>query len=318
MLTATPSPVVRTSARVRNGRRTLRSTSDRPRRTGAALGFIAPATVLLAALYVAPILVDGYYSVTDAELGSRAGFVGLDNYAALGKDSLWWTSVLHTLELTALVVVVGVIAALLIALLLSGTFVGKGVYRLMVYLPQSISHVSGAIIWVWLFDYQHGPIDALLRAFGINNGPAWLTDPKYALPALAIMILWQGTGFYMVILLAAVENVPKHLIEAARVDGAGWLVVLWHVILPSIRPSLLFVVLTWSLGSLQIFTQPYLATGGGPVQATYTMMFKIYIDVFQGLQLGPAAAEALFLLAVSIVVGILALRFFRTDESEEA
>ena len=313
-MSSTTNPLSRTTRQAATRRARART---RPRHNRGALAFIAPAAVLLAALYVAPILVDSYYSFTDAELGSRASWVGLTNYRSLGTDALWWESVLHTIELAAIVVVVGVVAALLIALLLSGTFVGKGVYRLFVYLPQSISHASGAIIWVWLFDYQHGPINQALEAVHLSPA-AWLTDPARALPSLAVMILWQGTGFYMVILLAAVENVPKHLIEAAKVDGAGAVRILWSVILPSIRPSLLFVVLTWSLGSLQIFTQPYLATGGGPVNATYTMMFKVYIDVFQGLQLGPAAAEALFLLAVSVVVGVLALRFFRTDETEAA
>ncbi len=316
--TATPTALVheeRTLGRLR--RKQAKPVSDRPRRNRAALGFVSPATVLLAIFFVGPILVDAYYSFTNAELGGPAKFVGLQNYRTLASNALWWTSVLQTLEITVVVVVVGVVAALLIALLLSGTFAGKGVYRLMVYLPQSISNASAAIIWVWLFDYQHGPVDQALHAVGIN-GPAWLTDPHFALLSIAIMILWQGTGFYMIILLAAVENVPRHLIEAVKVDGAGSFRVLWHVILPGIRPTLLFVVLTWTLGALQVFTQPYLATGGGPVQATYTMMYKIYIDVFQGLQLGPAAAEALFLLAVSVVVGVLAIRVLGTDESEEA
>jgi multiple sugar transport system permease protein len=302
--------------RVRRRRRRAQSAGDRLQRTRA-VGFIGPATVLLILFYVAPILVDAYYSFTNAQFGGHASIVGFGNYRSLAGDSLWWSSVLHTLELAAIIVGVGIVAALLIALLLSGTFVGKGVYRLMVYLPQSISNASGAIIWVWLFDYQHGPIDEALRAVGLN-GPAWLTDPRLALLSVAVMILWQGTGFYMVILLAAIENVPRHLIEAAKVEGAGAVRVLWHIILPSIRPSLLFVVLTWSLGALQVFTQPYLATGGGPVEATYTMVYKIYIDVFQGLELGPPAAEAMFLLAVSIIVGVLALRFLRTDEAEGA
>jgi ABC-type sugar transport system permease subunit len=301
----------------RRRRRTTRSDGGRPRRASAAAGFVGPATVLLILLYVAPIFVDAFYSFTNAQLGSQGSFVGLDNYRSLVADPAWWSSVLHTLEFVIIIVGVGIVVALLLALLLSGTLVGRGVYRLMVYLPQSISHASGAIIWVWLFDYQHGPIDEMLRGLGLN-GPAWLTDPQLALPSVALMILWQSTGFFMVILLAAIENVPRYLIEAAEVDGAGGVRVLWNIILPTIRPTLLFVVLTWTLGALQIFTQPFLATGGGPVDATYTMVYKIYIDVFQGLQLGPAAAEALFLLAVSIIVGVLALRFLRTDETEEA
>ncbi len=305
------------TTQARRRRRMTRADGGRPRRTSAAAGFVGPATVLLILLYVAPIFVDAFYSFTNGRLGSQGSFVGLENYRSLVADPAWWSSVLHNLEFVVIIVGVGIVVALLLALLLSGTLVGRGVYRLMVYLPQSISHASGAIIWVWLFNYQHGPIDEVLRALGLN-GPAWLTEPQLALPSVALMIFWQSTGFFMVILLAAIENVPRYLIEAAKLDGAGAVRVLWNIILPSIRPTLLFVVLTWTIGALQIFTQPYLATGGGPVDATYTMVYKIYIDVFQGLQLGPAATEALFLLAVSIIVGVLALRFLRTDETEEA
>jgi ABC-type sugar transport system permease subunit len=179
----------------------------------------------------------------------------------------------------------------------------------VVYLPQSISFASGAVIWTWLFNAQNGPINATLGQLGLA-GPAWLTNPHLALLSIIIMSWWRDIGFYMVVLVAAIEGVPYSLVEAARVDGANRWQVLWHVTLPSIRPAMLFVVLTWSLGALQMFTQTYIMTDGGPIEATYTMVLKIYNDAFEALHLGYAAAEAFVLLAVSVVIGIVAVRWF--------
>lgn len=274
-----------------------------------AFGFVGPALVLLALVYVVPTIIDGIYSITNYQLGGRAGFVGGANYAAVVHDSLFWQSAVNTVLFAVLTVGLGTLFALGAALLLSGTFVGKGIYRFIIYLPQSISFASGAVIWTWLYNSQNGPIDAVLERIGIN-GPAWLTDPHLALISIVLMSWWRDIGFYMVVLIAAVEGVPYPLIEAARVDGASRLRVLWNVTLPSIRPAMLFVVLTWGLGALQMFTQSYIMTDGGPVNSTYTIVLKIYTDAFQALHLGYAASEAFILLAVCMIIGFFAVRWF--------
>ncbi len=275
----------------------------------AAVGFVGPAMVLLALLYVVPTVVDGIYSITNYQFGGSAHFVGGANYAAVAHDALFWQSAVNTVLFAVLTVGLGTLFSLGAALLLSGTFVGKSIYRFIIYLPQSISFASGAVIWTWLYNSQNGPIDAALQKLGIT-GPAWLTDPHLALLSIVLMSWWRDIGFYMVVLIAAVEGVPYHLIEAARVDGASRMRVLWHVTLPSIRPAMLFVVLTWGLGALQMFTQSYIMTDGGPVNSTYTIVLKIYTDAFQALRLGYAASEAFVLLAVCMVIGFFAVRWF--------
>lgn len=265
--------------------------------------------VLLILLYAVPIILDGFYSLTNDHFGSGGKFVGAANYAAIANDGLFWHSVENNIIFTVLTVGGGTVLSLGVALLLSGSFVGKGVYRFFIYLPQSISFASGAVIWTWLFNAQDGPIDAALLRLGLP-APAWLTDPHLALLSIVIMSWWRDIGFYMVVLVAAIEGVPQLLIEAARVDGARRFKVFWHVTLPSIRPAMLFVVLTWSLGALQMFTQSYIMTDGGPVESTYTVVLKIYNDAFQSLNLGLGAAEAFVLLAVCVVVGVFAVRWF--------
>ena len=284
----------------------------RPRagpRSGAGFGFVGPAMVLLALLYVIPIVLDAIYSLTDYQLGGHGHFVGVSNYAAVGADALFWHSAINTVIFAALVVGLGTLLALAVALLLSGSFAGKSIYRFLIYMPQSISFASGAVIWTWLFNVQNGPINAALAKLGLPAA-GWLTSPHLALLSIVIMSWWRDIGFYMVVLVAAIEGVPYALVEAAQVDGANRLRVLWHVTLPSIRPAMLFVVLTWSLGALQMFTQSYIMTGGGPVASTYTIALKIYNDAFQALHLGYAASEAFVLLAVSMVIGIFAVRWF--------
>ena len=275
----------------------------------APFGFVGPALVLLAVLYGVPIILDGYYSLTNDQLGGSGEFVGTANFAAVARDGLFWHSVENNVIFTVLTVGGGTLLALGVALLLSGSFVGKGIYRFVIYLPQSVSFASGAVIWTWLYNAQNGPVDAALSRLGLP-APNWLTDPHLALFSIVIMSWWRDIGFYMVVLIAAIENVPQLLVEAARVDGARRFGVFWHVTLPSIRPAMLFVMLTWSLGALQMFTQSFIMTDGGPVDSTYTIVLKIYNDAFQALNLGLGAAEAFVLLAVCIVVGIFAVRWF--------
>ncbi len=294
---------------VGRGRRVLRARSGTAQPRLAPFGFVGPALAVLILLYAVPIVLDGFFSLTSDHFGGGGSFVGLANYTSLGTDGLFWQSARNTILFAVITVGGGTVIALGLALLLSGSFVGKSIYRFVIYLPQSISFASGAVIWTWLFNSQDGPIDTALRRLGLP-GPSWLTDPHLALLSIIIMSWWRDIGFYMVVLVAAIEAVPQLLIEAARVDGAKRFGVFWHVTLPSVRPAMLFVVLTWSLGALQMFTQSYIMTDGGPVESTYTVVLKIYNDAFQSLDLGLGAAEAFVLLALCIVVGVFAVRWF--------
>jgi len=297
---------------VREGVRHRWKLSRRPKvgsSSVAGFGFVGPAMVLLALLYFVPIVIDAVYSLTNYQLGGHGHFVGAANYAGVVHDALFWHSVENNVIFAVLTVAVGTMFALGVALLLSGSIVGKSIYRFVIYLPQSISFASGAVIWTWLYNSQDGPINAALARLGLP-GPAWLTNPHTALLSIVIMSWWRDIGFYMIVLVAAIEGVPYALVEAARVDGARPVRVLWHVTLPSIRPAMLFVVLTWTLGALQMFTQSYIMTDGGPVESTYTVVLKIYNDAFQELHLGYAAAEAFVLLVVCMVIGLFAVRWF--------
>lgn len=181
---------------------------------------------------------------------------------------------------------------------------GVGFYRLLVYLPQTVSYTIVAVIWTWLYIPETGPIDRILRAFGLSS-VAWLTNTRTAMPALILASVWRDTGLYMLIFVAAIQAVPRSLVESVIVDGGGRFAQLRHVILPSIEAPLLFAAVIASIGAIQMFTQSYVMTGGGPAGATRSIVLKIYQDGFQNLQLGYASAEALVLLVLTFGLSLL-------------
>jgi len=278
------------------------------RRTG--LGFIAPAFVLLVVLDVVPILTELFYSLTKYDLLRPPKFVGVANYVSLFADEAFWASILRTCYFAAVVVVLGLALSLAIAVLLSQTIFGRAVHRVFVFLPQTVSYAAGALIWTWLFNPTSGPLDAVLNSIHLP-AVGWLTSPSLAMPSLIVVSLWRDTGYYMLIFMAAVSGIPQELYEAAHIDGAGALRTFRSMVLPNIRPAMLFVLLTWSLGALQMFTQAYVMTNGGPGNATLSVVLDIYREGFEYLRLGYASAESFVVFVLSLGLSLVYVRRFR-------
>ncbi len=277
----------------------------------AGLKFVAPALVLLIILDVAPILTELFYSFTKFSLLKPAHLVGFAEYEALFSDPVFWHSVLRTFYFAGVLVVVGIAVSLGVAVLLTQTIIGTTFHRIVIFLPQTVSYAAGALIWVWLFNPTSGPINTLISSLG---GPSigWLSSPGIAMPSLLIVSLWRDTGYYMLVFLAALANVPTELYEAAHLDGAGPIRTFREVVLPSIRPAMLFVLLTWTLGALQMFTQAYVMTNGGPGNATLSVVLDIYKEGFQDLSLGYASAESFVVFLFCLVLSLVYVRWFRT------
>lgn len=274
--------------------------------------FVAPALVLLVLLDGLPIVAEFYYSLTRYNLLTPARFIGFANYVTALTSVVFWGSVARTIYFAGVLVVVGSMLSLGLALLLSQSFLGVTVHRLFVYLPQTISYAAGAIIWTWLFNPSYGPIDQVLLR--LHLAPiAWLTSPTFAMPSLILTSLWRDAGYYVIVFLAALQNVPKNLYEAAHLDGAGAWQSFRAVTLPNIRPATLFVLLTWSLGAIQMFTQAYVMTNGGPGRSTLSVVLNIYDLGFRNLQLGLACAESFVVFLLSLGLGIFYVRLFRRE-----
>ncbi|HEX6446401.1 MAG TPA: sugar ABC transporter permease [Streptosporangiales bacterium] len=287
----------------------VRTPLDRTRaRAGAAL--LSPAATVLTLTTLLPLLVAFGLSFFRYDMLSAPAFVGVRNYTSTFADGSFWAAIGHTLYFAGVQVPVGAVLALAAALLLNQRIAGRDVYRTLVYLPQAASYVVVALIWSFLYDPQVGPVDALLRAAGGPSLP-WLTSTHLAMPALILMSVWRNLGYFMVIFLAGLQGIPRELYEAAAVDGASAVARFRHVTLPLLRPVTGFVLITWFLGALQMFVQAYVMTGGGPVDATTTVVYRIYDDAFKFLQVGRASAVAVVLFVVVAVVSLLTRRVTR-------
>ncbi|MCL4863071.1 MAG: sugar ABC transporter permease [Caldilineaceae bacterium] len=247
-----------------------------------------------------------YLSFFKADFLSEFSFVGLANYAQmLFEDDLWPKSIRNTAYYSFVSVPLLTILALLIALLLNQKVLGLSIFRTIYYLPSVVQGVAVAILWVWLFHPEYGPINGLLGVFGLS-GPAWLSTEQWAMPAIIIMSLW-GVGGSMIIFLAGLQGIPQSLYDAAEIDGAGPLSCFWNITVPMMTPTIFFSLILGMIGSFQMFTQAYVMTRGGPNNATLTYVMHIYNKGFRQFHFGYASALAwvLFLLILLLTVLIL-------------
>lgn len=280
-----------------------RGRSIEQRRARIAYGFIAPALILLILTSIIPIVVALALSFMRYDLLSPPDWVGTDNYRTILTGGQFFDDMGRTLYFTLAQVPIGTVIALLAAVLLNQKIAGSQFIRTTVYLPQAASYVVVALIWVFLYDPVNGPINIILNRLGF--GPYyWLTDSALAMPSLVIMSIWRNLGYYMLIFLAALQDIPRDLMEAAELDGATPTQKFLHVTLPLLRPIVGFVVVTWAIGALQMFNQAYVMTGGGPIEATTTVVYRIYTDAFLFLKFGEASATSFIFF---VIVGLITL-----------
>lgn len=233
-------------------------------------------------------------------------FVGLAHYRALMHDPLIAHSLLVTSAYAALSVPLQLGIGLAMATVLNQKLVARGFFRTLFYVPVVISGVAVALLWKWIFSPQIGLLNTVLRWVGVA-GPDWLGNPHTAIIALVVMSLW-GSGGAMVIFLAGLQGVPRPLYDAARVDGANAPRVFRYITLPILSPIILFVLVMHLIAALQLFTQPFIMTQGGPDNATMFYMLYLYQNAFQMFHLGYASAMAWLLFVYIIGLTLLVFR----------
>jgi multiple sugar transport system permease protein len=272
---------------------------------------ISPWLIGFIFFYLGPILASFYYSLTEWDLLTSPQFIGMENYVRLfTRDALALKSFKVTLVYTLIYVPLDMIFGLALALLLNQKLRGIGVFRTVYYLPSVLSGVAYVVMWMWMFNPQHGLINTLLSYAGIQ-GPRWLLDPKWALSALIIMSLW-GVGRTMIIFLAGLQDIPIVLYEVAEIDGANRWNKFWKVTLPLLTPSLLFNLIFGIILTFQTFTNAFVATNGGPLDSTLFYVLYLYRKAFEHLQMGYASAMAWVLFL--IVLGCTLLIFMTSGK----
>ena len=247
-----------------------------------------------------PILFSLFMSFCEYDIFHPPKWIGLKNYADMFvRDELFYKSMANTLFM-AIGIPLGMALSLSIAMLLSFEIRGMAVYRTFFYLPAIMPAVAASILWLWIFNPQEGILNALLGRLGLP-GPRWLQDPIWAKPALILMGLW-GAGSGMIIWLAGLKGIPKHLYEAAEIDGAGRWRKFINITLPMLSPYILLNLIMGVIGTFQIFTQAYVMTQGGPVNATLFYAYALFNNAFKYLKMGYASAMAwvLFIIVLTL------------------
>ena len=231
---------------------------------GAITAFLLPALVVYAALTVVPVLRTFYNSTHLVVPNKPSQWVGFSHYIALWNDFIFWKAVWNTLTWAVVAPVLEVAIATLLALCLYARVPFSRFLRVAWFTPVLMSYVVVGILWMWIYNYEWGPLNSLLRAGGLGGfAQPWLGLPSTALPSLIVVTTWMWTGFNMVVILAAMSSIPPEVLEAAELDNCGWLAKLWFVILPLIRPTLLNLVILSFIGKMKISI-----SSGSPPRAT--------------------------------------------------
>jgi len=294
------------------------------RQIGKGLAFLSPWLIGFLGFTLIPVVLSLYYSFCDYSLLQPPAYIGTANYRELFADPIFRRSLANTLLYAMMALPAGMLVALGLALLLDVKISGQSFYRTVIFLPSLVPTVASAMLWLWLFNAKLGLINTLLdtppfRALiwllnsvlrlahlpQIETPIGWLTNPAWALPALALMSLW-GVGHTVVIYLAGLQDVPRELYESAELDGAGAWQRLRNVTLPMISPVIFFNLIMAIIGTLQVFAIPYIMTGGGPARATYFFTMYLYDNAFLFLKMGYASAMAWIQLMIVLMLTALA------------
>jgi len=281
-------------------------------RVNPAWWLIGPALGVIAFFFVAPVAASFLLSLTDFDIYAVARpeqlrVIWLGNYRHLLADPRFWRAFRNTAEFVLVAGPLSIGVSLGAALLLDARLARwKPLFRTALFLPVVTTLVAVAIVWRYLYNPRAGLLNELLGLAGVAPID-WLGDPHWAMPAIILLAVWKNFGFNMIIFVAGLQSIPERLYEAARIDGAGTWRQFRHLTLPLLAPTFGFVVVTTTIGSLQLFAEPYVMTQGGPAESTTSLVLLMYEEGFRWWNLGYAAAVAFVLFAIILAVTLVQL-----------
>lgn len=270
--------------------------------------FLLPSLIGMLIFSMLPLIISALISLTDwnglATLTDpgffREHFIGLENYKKILTSAEFWRTLGNTAEYIILYIPLMLAASLLVATLLSQARRGIGFFRVVYYIPVLTSWVAASLIWKSVLSPQYGALNGILSIFGIQ-GPGWLTDEKWAMPAIVLVSVWKDMGFFGLILLSGVIGINRTYYEAAELDGANGWVKFTAITLPLLTPSIFYVLIVGMINAFQLFPQIMIMTGGGPNGATQVMVERIYNYGFRYYRMGYASAFSWILFAIIMV-----------------
>ncbi|GAA2319546.1 sugar ABC transporter permease [Glycomyces scopariae] len=272
--------------------------------------FISPWLIGFVGFLLGPMIASVYISFTEWDSFTPPQWVGLDNYAkALTEDPVFWKALGNTFYYALISVPLGLVIGVWLANLLNKRVRGRKLFRTFIYLPTLVPLVATAMVFKMVLA-PSGPLNDLLGWFGVD-GPAWLLDPTWVKPALIVLSAW-GAGGATVLLLSAMNGIPRELYEAAEIDGAGSWRQFWSVTFPQITPVIFFNLIMGLIGSFQIFSQVYILTAGGPDNASQMIVPLLFREAFSFYHFGYASAVAWLLFLVILALTLVAFRWSRS------
>ena len=274
----------------------------------------APYSAFLLAFALYPIVFAVVLVFLHWDLVTAPTFAGADNVRLLATDTRFWRAVGNTFIFLAIHVPLQIATALALALALNRKLAGRGFWRAAFFLPVVISGAVVAILWSNLYANDVGLINRLLIRLGGSPVP-WLTDPRTAMPAIAVMVTWKNVGFYVIIYLAGLQYIPKSCQEAIALEGASSWQRFRYLTLPSLLPQTILVVTLSTINGFQLFIEPYVMTGGGPLRRTYSVVLYLYNNAFSYQKMGYAATIGV---ALALIIGAVVYAQRRVIGSAEA
>jgi putative chitobiose transport system permease protein len=271
--------------------------------------FLAPALILIGVFVLYPIGAVVFYSFTSWDIVRPPVFIGLDNYQHLVGDATFWKALTHSI-IYLLVTPTIIALSVGLAIVVNRNLRGINIFRALYFVPAVSGSIAIGIAWRFLFD-RNGFINSALISLGVIHDPIqWLSNPDTVLPVAMLLTIWAGIGYYSVIFVAGLQNIPEELYDAARIDGCSDLQKHWHVSLPGIRPQIVFVAVISSLAALKVFDEIYVLTNrsGGILDSATTIVFYLWKQAFVNEHAGYAAAIAMVLLAITLLFSIVNVR----------
>ncbi len=279
--------------------------------------FLAPALIVIAIFVVYPIIAVIYYSFTDYSIVTPPVWVGFKNFERLFQDPVFWQAMLHSF-IYLLVTPTLIFLCIILAVVVNRKLPGINLFRALYYIPVISGSIAVGIAWRLMLD-TNGLLNSLLISVGLIQEPVqWLADPNYTLIISMLLTVWMGLGYYMMIFLAGLQNIPEELYDAALIDGCNHIQKHWHVSVPGLRPQITFVAVISSLAAMEVFNEIFIlyGPGGGILNSGVTMVFYLWRQAFKLQHAGYASAVAIALLVVTLAFSIINMR--RLEQGTEA
>jgi putative chitobiose transport system permease protein len=280
--------------------------------------FLAPALIIIAIFWLYPVIAVVYYSFTDYSIATPPVWIGLRNFKELATDTIFRQSVAHSF-IYLLVTPILIVLCIILAIVVNRKLPGINAFRAMYYIPVVSGSIAVGIAWRLMLD-TNGLLNSMLMSVGILQDPIqWLAEPNYTLPIAMLLTIWMGLGYYMMIFLAGLQNIPEELYDAAVIDGCNPIQKHFYVSIPGLRPQITLVAVISSLAALEVFNEIFVLTGGlgGILNSGVTIVFYLWRQAFRLQHAGKASAIAMVLMVITLLFSIVNIRLLERGQEAE-